>query len=184
MISPLRIDKQSPLLGEPCALCRDPLSPGDEAVLCPEDGTRHHSRCWDANGNKCAAYGCMGNGEIVIREPESDPTMLGGTDVTTPSAVDIPPAAQGRLAHLLSNFSTGCLLLSIALAIILIAFSCFGIWAIADYILLEILGWQYRQPLAEGAGMYFISALALIRRRGQNVFSTTQAATSFIRETE
>jgi hypothetical protein len=41
-----------------------------------------------------------------------------------------------------------CLVISIALAIILIAAGCFGLWAIADYILIDILGWQYRAPFS------------------------------------
>jgi hypothetical protein len=39
-----------------------------------------------------------------------------------------------------------CLVLSIALAIVLIAAGCFGLWAVADYVLVEVLGWQYRDP--------------------------------------
>jgi hypothetical protein len=39
-----------------------------------------------------------------------------------------------------------CLIVSIAIAIVLIAAGCFGLWAIADYILIEELGWQYRSP--------------------------------------
>lgn len=39
-----------------------------------------------------------------------------------------------------------CLVISIALAIVLIAAGCFGLWAVADYILIEMLGWQYRAP--------------------------------------
>jgi hypothetical protein len=39
-----------------------------------------------------------------------------------------------------------CLIVSVAIAIILIAAGCFGLWAIADYILIEQLGWQYRSP--------------------------------------
>ncbi len=41
-----------------------------------------------------------------------------------------------------------CLIVSIAIAIVLIAAGCFGLWAIADYILIEELGWQYRSPLS------------------------------------
>jgi hypothetical protein len=41
-----------------------------------------------------------------------------------------------------------CLVISIALAIVLIAAACFGLWAIADYILIEELGWQYRTPFS------------------------------------
>ncbi len=39
-----------------------------------------------------------------------------------------------------------CLIIGIALAIVLIAAGCFGLWAIADYVLIDILGWQYRSP--------------------------------------
>jgi hypothetical protein len=39
-----------------------------------------------------------------------------------------------------------CLIISIALAIVLIAAGCFGLWAIADYVLIDVLGWQYRSP--------------------------------------
>jgi hypothetical protein len=39
-----------------------------------------------------------------------------------------------------------CLLISIGLAILLFAVGCFGLWLIADYIMLEILRWEYRQP--------------------------------------
>jgi hypothetical protein len=41
-----------------------------------------------------------------------------------------------------------CLVISIALAIVLIAAGCFGLWAVADYILIEVLGWQYRAPFS------------------------------------
>ena len=149
MLTPQRVDKESPLLGEPCALCRDPLAPGDEAVLCPEDGTRHHARCWTANGSHCASYGCMGSGEV---QTASTAGVRNATAAAAAAAEPVTPAAQGRIARVISTLSAGCLLLSIALAIILIAFSCFGLWAIADYILLEILGWQYRQPLSGAAG--------------------------------
>jgi hypothetical protein len=41
-----------------------------------------------------------------------------------------------------------CLLISIAVAILLFAIGCFGLWAIADYVMIDILGWQYREPVA------------------------------------
>ena len=41
-----------------------------------------------------------------------------------------------------------CLLISIAVAILLFAIGCFGLWAIADYVMIDILGWQYRDPVA------------------------------------
>jgi high-affinity nickel permease len=42
-----------------------------------------------------------------------------------------------------------CLLIAIAIAILLFAVGCFGLWAIADYVMIDILGWQYRDPIAE-----------------------------------
>jgi hypothetical protein len=44
-----------------------------------------------------------------------------------------------------------CLVIAIAVAIVFVAIGCFGLWAILDYIMLEILGWQYRDPLLNEA---------------------------------
>jgi hypothetical protein len=41
-----------------------------------------------------------------------------------------------------------CLIVAIAIAVILFAIGCFGLWAIADYIMIEVLGWHYRDPVA------------------------------------
>jgi hypothetical protein len=48
-----------------------------------------------------------------------------------------------------SSFSCAqsCLILAIAISILLFAVGCFGLWAIADYIAIEILNWPYRGPL-------------------------------------
>ena len=43
-----------------------------------------------------------------------------------------------------------CLLLAIALAIILFALGCYGLWAIADYFMLQVWEIPYRAPLAPG----------------------------------
>ncbi|HZD11747.1 MAG TPA: hypothetical protein VE553_10430 [Candidatus Binatia bacterium] len=50
-----------------------------------------------------------------------------------------------------SSFSCAqsCLILAIAISIIIFAVSCFGLWAILDYVMVEVLGWQYRQPISE-----------------------------------
>ncbi|MCZ7671031.1 MAG: hypothetical protein M5U34_29730 [Chloroflexi bacterium] len=40
-----------------------------------------------------------------------------------------------------------CLLLSIAAAIIIMAIACFGLWAIADYLMLNVYHLDYRTPL-------------------------------------
>ena len=145
MLSPVSITKQSPFLGEECVLCKNPLAPGDEVVICPEDSSRHHAHCWRANGSKCAAYGCRGRGEIEAEEQDTP-------EAETPPPVQTsqPPATNpaGRMQRTARRLGCGqgCLLVGIAIAIIFFSIGCFGLWAIADYIMLEVLGWQYRIP--------------------------------------
>lgn len=140
-IRPVLVDKGSPFLGESCALCKQPFAPGDEIAICPEDATRHHVHCWQANGNKCTAYGCTGYGEVagVSRVTTSGITRFrrGQEDE---AKVQTLPARSFHCAQ-------SCLLIAIAVAIILIAIGCFGLWAIADYILIDVLDWQYRAPM-------------------------------------
>lgn len=133
MLSPTTVDKQSPFLGEECALCKDPLTPGDVVIICPEDGSRHHDRCWLANGNKCAAYGCQGHGELP-----PPPTSPPPHPVTS-----LPP--HPPVHYTLAN---SCLILAIAIAIILCAVGCFGLWAIADYLMLHFWNLPYRTPFS------------------------------------
>jgi hypothetical protein len=148
MLSPITITKQSPFLGNECVLCKNPFAPGDEIVVCPEDSSRHHTRCWRANGNKCAAYGCHGRGEIEA-ETATEPETPAPPSITRPNP---EPASNvnGRIQRTANRFGCGqgCLLVGIAIAIIFFSIGCFGLWAIADYIMLEVLGWQYRVPEA------------------------------------
>lgn len=137
MIHPVLVDKRSPFIGEACALCKEPFTTGDEIVICPEDASRHHARCWRANGGRCAAYGCEGEGEIT----ELADSPVGPSPATAvPSDVQTMPSSSFGCAQ-------SCLLISIALSILFFAVGCFGLWAIADYIMLEVLGWSYRAPL-------------------------------------
>lgn len=138
---PVVIDKRSPFLGEACALCKEPFAPGDELIICPEDATRHHARCWRANGNKCTAYGCTGYGEIQQSRPVPRGRARGRVETPQPDAkVQTLPASSFHCAQ-------SCLLVAIAVAIILFAIGCFGLWAIADYIMIEVMGWDYRGAL-------------------------------------
>ncbi|MBK8985953.1 MAG: hypothetical protein IPM39_07700 [Chloroflexi bacterium] len=146
MIRPLKVSQNSAFIDQPCALCKETFVAGDEIVICPEDGARHHAQCWEANGHKCSAFGCTGNGRL-----QSPSTPL--PPPNRPRVIDAPieePESRSKV-RVLPSSSLGCaqtcLLLSIALAIIIMAFGCFGLWAIADYILLEKLGWSYRAPL-------------------------------------
>jgi hypothetical protein len=76
--------------------------------------------------------------------------------------VRVLPATEGRgLSKIRALPSTNvgcaqsCLLLSIAFAILLVAIGCFGLWAIADYIMIEVLQWPYREPLTL-SGLIFL----------------------------
>src|SRR5690606_6151999 len=42
----------------------------------------------------------------------------------------------------------GCLIIAVAFAIVLLSVSCFGLWAIADYVMMQVMGWEYREPLS------------------------------------
>jgi len=145
-IRPVKIDLESPFLGDACALCKAAFAVGDELVICPEDGSRHHSHCWRANGDKCTAYGCTGAGEILphrsqprIRRRPQVVTQRG--EVSTRSKVRTMPSSSMGCAQT-------CLLITVAIAIVLIAASCFGLWAFTDYVLNDVLGWQYHSPVA------------------------------------
>ncbi len=141
-LRPVLIDKRSPFLGEACALCKQPFGPGDELVVCPKDATRHHVHCWRAHGNRCTAYGCDGHGEVLT-----------GARIVSGGRGNAPREERGEakvqtLPARGFHCAQSCLLIAIAVAIILFAIGCFGLWAIADYIVTEILGWQYREPIA------------------------------------
>ena len=152
MPSPVTITKQSPFLGEECALCKNPFAPGDEVIVCPDDGSRHHTHCWRANGNKCAAYGCRGRGEIESGDapPLEPPPQQSENQPLTNQPSAQPTTENSRLQRTARRLGCGqgCLLIAIAIAIIFFSIGCFGLWAIADYIMLEVLGWQYRVPEA------------------------------------
>jgi hypothetical protein len=143
-IRPVPVNESSPFLGDSCALCKETFAVDDKLVICPQDGSRHHLECWEANGNRCTAFGCEGSGEILPerREPAERYRFR--------NAAGAPPVGRFSKVRTLPSSSMGCaqscLVLSIALAIVLIAAGCFGLWAVADYILMEVLGWQYRTP--------------------------------------
>jgi len=136
MLQTTTINKYSPFLGEECALCKDPFAPRDEIVICPEDGSRHHIRCWQANGNTCAAYGCAGQG--IIGDEEE------------PDSAPLPSQNRRVITRPSSSFGCGqsCLLIAIAIAIIFFSIGCFGLWAIFDYLMLNVWDMPYRAPFS------------------------------------
>jgi hypothetical protein len=143
-IRPVLVDEESPFFGEGCALCKESFTVGDEIVICPEDASRHHNHCWRANGNHCTAYGCTGSGEVLPRHSRTR------TPRRPQIITQLPDAAPRSKVRTMPSSSMGCaqtcLIISVAIAIVLIAAGCFGLWAVADYVLLEVLGWQYRSP--------------------------------------
>ncbi len=159
MIRAILIHKHSPFLGQECALCKHPFAPDDEIVVCPMDGSRHHAHCWRANNNGCSAYGCTGTGEVIgtshrpLTELDDPQPETADESADEAAQEEAPPERPSRLSKLRIlptqsiGCAQGCLLLSIAAAILLVSIGCFGLWAIADYIMLEILGWGYRAPL-------------------------------------
>lgn len=168
MIRPLRVGRNSSFLEEGCALCKQSFVQGDEVVVCPEDGSRHHVHCWQANNNRCTAYGCQGKGMVgtAIRQPVRERQAR-----PQPERVRVLPATEGRglsKVRALPSTNVGCaqscLLISIAIAILLVAIGCFGLWAIADYILLEVLHWPYREQLPMPDLSLFMPNLLLLLR--------------------
>ena len=179
MIRAHHIGETSTFLGQTCALCKQEFAAGDEIVICPDDGSRHHVRCWQANGNKCTAYGCRGEGAIgtpaVLRRrerPSAEPgthrprviTQEPERSRTDPHPARPIPNAPGSKVRTLPAGSVGCartcLLLAVALAIILFAVGCFGLWAIADYLMLQVWDLPYRLPLSEG--LIFLFSLPIL----------------------
>lgn len=156
MIRPIVIHKQSPFLGEECALCKAPLSPGDEIVICPQDGSRHHTQCWQANHNRCSAYGCTGHGELITDAPALTAGAAADALPDTEPETAVGTAANQPVPRFIT-LSQGCLIIAIAIAIVLFAAACFGLWAIADYIMIDVLGWQYRAPLSGAILPFFLS---------------------------
>ena len=142
-VTSIHIDQASPFLGEACALCKEAFRAGDQMVVCPEDATRHHTACWQANGNRCTAYGCTGAGQVTVARAPARRQQA----ARQPGSV-LPPiqgASKVRVMPATSfSWAQSCLVLSIAIAIILCALGCFGLWAIADYIAIHILEWPYR----------------------------------------
>ncbi len=88
MIRPHRLDETSAFLGQTCALCKQEFDVGDQIVVCPEDGSRHHVHCWEANNNHCTAYGCKGEGEVGVPRP---------TMGRSPSPANPRPPARPRV---------------------------------------------------------------------------------------
>lgn len=138
-LRPVPIDENSPFLEEACALCKEGFQVGDEIVVCPDDATRHHLACWQANGNKCTAYGCKGAGvvgKVEILPPVSPRARVVGNQ-TVPSSQQTRSPARSKVRVMPAlNLScrTGCFLLLVLLTIV-VGVSCgLAMWAVYYWI--------------------------------------------------
>lgn len=137
-LRPVPIDTDSPFLEESCALCKETFQTGDEIVVCPDDATRHHVACWQANGSKCTAYGCKGAGAVgkveVIPPASPRPRVVGGT----PERSSRQPRSKVRVMPALNlSCRAGCMILLVLLTVI-IGVSCgLAMWAVYDWISTE-----------------------------------------------
>jgi hypothetical protein len=141
MVRSHRLSAESSFLGQTCALCKKSFEIDDVIVICPEDGSRHHDHCWQANGNRCTAYGCTGAGEIGVRvgptRPPPTPTPSRPTIIPNPAAQtagpSAPPGSKVRVFPA-RNFgcARSCLFLAITLLVFLMGAACFGLYTLVD----------------------------------------------------
>lgn len=150
MVRAHRISAESSFLGQNCALCKQAFDVGDAIVICPEDGSRHHDHCWQANGNRCTAYGCTGQGEIGVsvgssrrRQPPSptQPTII-PNPAATGRAPSSPPGSKVRVFPA-RNFgcARSCFFLGAVLFVLLMGAACFGLYTLADDLLRDAVQW-------------------------------------------
>ena len=155
MLHPEIVTKESDMLGAECALCKELFAPHDEVIECPVDGALHHTYCWEANGDHCTSLGCSGHGrlgededgeisaELPIYEPPIE-EIAETPPSSVPQQVNRRPTTQPSHLPFHLRIAQSCLIISIAIAIIVMAFSCFGLWAIFDYLMLEVFQYGYR----------------------------------------
>ncbi len=161
MVRPVRVDGRSPFLDSNCALCKAPFEAGSELIVCPQDGALHHVHCWQANDNSCSAYGCLGAGEITRSRLRRSPQTR-DTNPTTPTLIDAdmrrrPYRSKVRTMPS-SNFGCrrGCITISVLLAVFICLLGCFGLWAVADFVINDLPAIEPNIPIT---GMIWLTDL-------------------------
>jgi hypothetical protein len=156
IIRPVLVDADSPFAGELCALCKEPFAPPSQIVICPQDGSRHHVSCWQANDNHCTAFGCTGEGLVQARGPIRSPRRV-------PNAVVItqPRVAPGRSkVRTMPSSSFGCaracFFLAVVLVFALLLAACFGLWTFVSSLLAAVTEWHLRSP---GDGLTLLAGI-------------------------
>lgn len=116
-LRPLKLQADSPLIGEPCALCQSPFEVGDKLIICPEDGVRHHVHCWEANHNHCVALGCTGSGRVsgpahtaVAAQNPAPVTITEDDPLLDPANIPDRPIPRQNGWKSISSWLRGCLI--------------------------------------------------------------------------
>lgn len=137
MPNPYSVSSDSPFLENACAFCKADFVLGDEIVVCPQDGARHHAACWQANENHCSAYGCSGEGEVG--QPQTA-VALEGEVIQENGRSAYQRVAYGRskvrtLPQVRFGCGRGCCFMVTVILLLLVGATCFGLWAFTDLIL-------------------------------------------------
>lgn len=158
MVRSHRLSAESTFVGQTCALCKQSFVVDDRIVICPDDGSRHHDHCWQANGNRCTAYGCTGRGEIgvsIVPSPRRSSDLPPQTiTIPNPTAQQTGSASGRRSSSPAGQRSGGptappgskvrvfparnfgcarsCLFLAVVLLVLLVGVACFGLYSLID----------------------------------------------------
>lgn len=181
MIRPHRLVEESTFLGQTCALCKQEFGVGDEIVVCPEDGSRHHVYCWEANNNHCTAYGCKGEGEVgvpapfmarparqqrqtqppprprAVEPPLEPPPPRARPAQTRPAARPIPNAPGSKVRTLPAGSfgcARGCLIAFLIIAILLVALACAGAWFLTESYALGPASYGVREIIGQSVSQF------------------------------
>lgn len=150
MIRSHHLDTDSAFIGQTCALCKQEFGLDDEIVICPEDGSRHHVHCWEANNNHCTAYGCRGQGRVgvpaapveppVRRRPPPRPRVIDQQPASPPrprpAAARPVPNSPGSKVRTLPAGSFGCVrgcfVVVLIVAVLVTILACAGAWFLTE----------------------------------------------------
>lgn len=129
----VQVEENSFLVGQLCALCHAEIRPEDVLIICPEDGTRHHLACWEANNNQCVSLGCLGRGKPSqktissnqIQEVEAEPITIGEQDplldpANLPKALREPRRPKKDPVYFLYNAAVFLIIMILILSLVVV----------------------------------------------------------------
>ncbi|HEX2033640.1 MAG TPA: RING finger protein, partial [Chloroflexota bacterium] len=75
-------------LNATCPKCQQPMTEGQQVVLCPKCYTPQHAQCWRDNDNKCAVDGTPAR--LIERAPRAGAAAGGAAAGAAPAAPAAP----------------------------------------------------------------------------------------------